>query len=132
MRRLLFLLTLLSTMSPLCAQLSPSAYEALQKAAPELLSLEILRVEVAPGGTPGRQNIHVMALVNKVARSATNVKAGDLINLFYSVTPREKGRVAPGETPILEEKEKTLAYLAKDAATEEYHPAAGAMSFRNF
>jgi hypothetical protein len=104
----------------------------MQKAAPELLSIEILRVEVSPGDVPGRQNIHIMALVNKVARSGTSVKAGDLINLFYSVTPREKGRVGPGETPILEEKEKTLAYLAKDPTTDEYHPAAGAMSFRNF
>jgi hypothetical protein len=132
MRRLLLLLSLLSTILPLRAELSPSAYEAMQKAAPELLSIEILRVEVSPGDVPGRQNIHIMALVNKVARSGTSVKAGDLINLFYSVTPREKGRVGPGETPILEEKEKTLAYLAKDPTTDEYHPAAGAMSFRNF
>lgn len=130
MRRLILLLAILCL--PLIrAELPPSAYERMQSAATEVVEIEVLRVEIEPGEAPGSQNIRLMALVNKVTRTA-NVKDNDLIKIQYKVTGHEKGWTGPGEIPLLEEKEKTLAYLVKDPETDEFHPAAGAMSFRNF
>ena len=131
MRRFLLLMILVCPLV-LRAELPPSAYDAMQKAAGEALSIEILRVEIEPGDAPARQNIRIMALVNRVARTAAGVKEGDLINILHTVTVREKGWAGPGEIPILGEKEKTVAYLVKDANSGDFHPAAGAMSFRNF
>ncbi len=114
------------------AELPPSTYESLQKAATEFLDIEVLRVEIEPGQAEGRQNVFVMALVGKVVRTSAGVKEGDLINISYLVTPRKKGWTGPGEIPIPEEKDKSVAYLERDAQTGDFHPAAGAMSFRNF
>ncbi|MEI8312980.1 MAG: hypothetical protein WCH98_19715 [Verrucomicrobiota bacterium] len=130
MRRLILLLAMLF-LPVLSAELPPSAYERMQAAATEVVEIEVLRVEIEPGEAAGSQNIRLMALVNKVARTA-NVKENDLIKIGYTVTGREKGWTGPGEIPILEERDKTLAYLVKDPATDEFHPAAGVMSFRNF
>jgi hypothetical protein len=55
-----------------------------------------------------------------------------LITITYTVTDREKGWTGPGEVPIPQEKDKIVAYIVKDAISSDYHPAAGAMSFRNF
>jgi hypothetical protein len=130
MRRLILLLAILCpTLAR--AELPPSAYERMQNAATEVLEIEILRVEIEPGESPGSQIIRLMALVNKATRAA-NVKVGDLIKIHYTVTGREKGWTGPGEIPVLEEKDKTIAYLAKDPESDGFHPAAGAMSFRNF
>ena len=130
MRRLILLLAILCpTLAR--AELPPSAYERMQNAATEVVEIEILRVEIEPGESPGSQSIRLMALVNKATRAA-NVKAGDLIKIHYTVTGHEKGWAGPGEIPILEEKEKTIAYLVKDPLADTFHPAAGAMSFRNF
>ncbi len=131
MRRFLLLFALLALV-PLHAELPPSAYESMQKAAPELVTIEVLRVEIEPGDAPGRQNVLVMALVDGVTRTASEVADGDLINISYTVTDREKGWVGPGEIPVLEDSVKTVAYLVKDPETGNFHPAAGAMSFRNF
>ena len=130
MRRLILLLAILCP--PLVrSELPPSAYERMQGAATEALEIEILRVDIEPGEAAGTQNVHLMALVNKVTRAAS-VKEGDLIKIDYTVKSHEKGWTGPGEIPILEEKEKTIAYLVKDPASDIFHPAAGAMSFRNF
>lgn len=131
MRRFLLMLAVVCPLL-LRAELPPSAYETMQKAATDLLTIEVLRVEIEPGDAPGRQNVHVMALVNGVTRSASSVKEGDLINMIYTVTDREKGWTGPGEIPILEERAKTMAYLVKDTDKGDFHPAAGSMSFRNF
>ena len=130
MRHLFFLLAVLLP-ALLLAELPPSAYERMQAAATEAVEIEVLRVDVEPGQEPGQQNIQLMALVNKITRSA-NVKENDMINIHYTVTSREKGWVGPGEVPILAEKDQTIAYLVKDPEKDVYHPAAGAMSFRNF
>jgi len=131
MSRFLFLMILVCPLV-LRAELPPSAYDAMQKAASESLGIEILRVEIEPGDAPALQNVRIMALVNRVARTAAGVKEGGLINILYTVTAREKGWAGPGEIPILDEKEKTVAYLVKGANSEDFSPAAGAMSFRNF
>ncbi|MCK9588049.1 MAG: hypothetical protein WC076_04530 [Terrimicrobiaceae bacterium] len=130
MRRLILLPAILFPVL-LHAELPPSAYERMQKAATEVVGIEVLRVDIEPGDSPERQNVHLMALVNTVTRAA-NVKEGDVIHIRYTVADREKGWVGPGEIPILGEKDKTVAYLVKDSASEDFHPAAGAMSFRDF
>ena len=130
MRRLILLLAMLC-LPAIHAELPPSAYERMQAAATEVVEIEVLRVEVEPGEAPGSQNIRLTVLVNKASRTA-NVKENDLIKIHYTVTGHEKGWTGPGEIPVLEEKAKTLAYLIKDPATEDFHPAAGVMSCRNF
>lgn len=131
MRRLILMLAILCPVW-IRAELPPSAYEKMQQAATDVMDIEVLRVDIEPGDAAGRQNIHLMALVNKVARTSADVKEGDLINILYTVTAREKGWSGPGEIPILSEKDKTVAYLLKDGSSGDFHPAAGAMSFRNF
>jgi hypothetical protein len=130
MRRLILLLAMLCPVL-IRAELPPSAYERMQNAATEVVEIEVIRVDIEPGEAPGSQNLHVTALVNKVMRAA-NVKENDLIKIQYTVIAHEKGWTGPGEIPILEESQKTLAYLVKAPANEDFHPAAGAMSFRNF
>lgn len=130
MRRLILLLAMLCPVL-IRAELPPSAYERMQKAATEAVEIEVLRVDVEPGEARGSQDLHITALVNKVTRAA-NVKENDIIKIQYTVTAHEKGWAGPGEIPMLEEKQTTLAYLVKNPTNEDFHPAAGAMSFRNF
>lgn len=130
MRRLVLLAAILFPCL-LSAELPPSAYDQMQKAATDVADIEILRVDIEPGDAPSRQNIHITALVHAIHRGA-NVKEGDLIHILYTITNREKGWTGPGEIPLLSEKDMTIAYLVKDQATDNFHPAAGLMSFRNF
>ncbi len=116
----------------LCGELPPSAYEAMQAAATEHLMIEVLRVDIEAGDVPEQQKVHLTALVSSVTRTANNLKAGEVLSVTYAVTDRPKGWAGPGEIPILSEKDKTVAYLAKIGESPDYRPAAGAMSFRNF
>ena len=123
---LLFLLPVVA----LRAELPPSAYEAMQKEAPEYLQIEVLRVEIEPGAEPAQQKITLVALVHEVGRSANGLKANDIINIVYTVTDR-KGMVGPGQVPILAEKDQTVAFLTQ-IDDGDYGPAAGRMSFSKF
>jgi len=116
----------------LCGELPPSAYEAMQAAAPERLEIQVLRVDIEAGDVPEQLKVHLTALVNSVARTASNLKPGEVLNVTYVVADRPKSWAGPGEIPILSEKDKTVAYLAKVDESPDYRPAAGAMSFRNF
>jgi hypothetical protein len=131
MRRLILLLAICCP-AVIFGELPPSAYERMHAAATDVAQIQVLRVDIEPGDAEGRQNVQVMALVDKVDRSASGLKEGDVINVYYAVTSHEKGWAGPGEIPILEEKDKTVAYLLKDPSADNFHPAAGAMSFRNF
>ncbi len=113
------------------AELPPSAYEAMQAKAPEYLQIEILRVDVEPGDAPERQIVRLMALVQKVERTATSLRAGDVINIVYTITDRPKGWAGPGEIPLKSERDSSVAYLRKDGEID-YVPVAGVMSFSNF
>jgi hypothetical protein len=123
---LFFLLPLLAL-----AELAPSVYEAMQARAPEYLKIEVLRVDVSPGETPSDQKVHVVAMVTQTIRTATELSPDAIINIVYTVTDRPEGWVGPGAVPILEERQQTVAYLAKGESTD-YAPAAGRMSFNNF
>ena len=127
------LLVAFACLAPLLlrAELSPSAYEAMQNKAPEHLKIEVLRVEVDPGENPLQQKIHLVALVDDVTRTASDIKPKDIINILYTMADHPKGWVGPGEIPIPVEKDQSVAYLIK--STEgDFSPAAGRMSFSNF
>jgi len=114
------------------AELAPSAYEAMQKAAPERLEIEVLRIEVTPASEPGNRNIHILALVTGVSRSKEGVAIGEVLNIVFQVPEIAPPRSAPAPIPVPAEKEKTVAYLAKKPQSPNFNPVAGSMSFREF
>jgi len=114
-----------------CAELPPSAYEAMQTKAGEFVKIEVLRVDVEPGDAPSQQKVHVVAQVSQVTWTATDLKPNDIINLVYTITDHPKGWVGPGEIPLLSDKDQTVAYLTK-MESGDYAPSAGRMSFSNF
>ncbi len=124
-----FLIFLL--MPVLRAELPPSAYESMQAKAPEYLRIEVLRVDVEPGESPTQQRVHVVALTTEVLRTTSGLKPGEIVNIFYTVTDHPQGWAGPGEVPIPNEKERSVAYLVKTEGSD-FAPAAGRMSFINF
>lgn len=114
------------------AELPPSAYETMQAKAPEYLKIQVMRVDIEPGQNPEEQKVVMMALVDAVDRTGSNIKVGDFVTIGYTVIERPRGWAGPGEVPILAENDKTIAYLEKNGDTGEYKPAAGRMSFSNF
>ncbi len=125
------LLLILFFVPVLHAELPPSAYESMQAKAPEYFKVEILRVDVAPGETPTQQNVHLVALISQVVRTASGAKPNEIINIVYTVTEHPRGWVGPGPVPVPREKERIVAYLKK-APGDDFEPAAGRMSFTNF
>jgi hypothetical protein len=133
MNRALLLTVLMFSACPWSrAELAPSVYEQMQTKAPEFLDIEVLRVDVGPGDAPERQTVRLMALVNKVNRSASGVRTSDVINITFTRTDRPKGWVGPGEIPLPAERDTSVAYLKRDPDTGDFFPVAGAMSFRDF
>lgn len=127
------LLGIFGTIQPrLLAELPPSVYEQKQKAAPEKLQLQIMRVEVEPATKPEDQTVRLTALVDQVDRTVTGIKSGDFITVTYTIVGHPPGWVGPGPVPIPNEKDKTVAYLQQVPDTGDYAPAAGAMTFSNF
>jgi hypothetical protein len=114
------------------AELPPSAYERMQNEAPESLNLDILRVSVVPETEPDRQNVHITARIVNVNRTSSNLQVGGVLSILYTLTARPPGFVGPGQVSIPSEGDKTVAYLRKMVKPDEFEPAAGAMTFRNF
>lgn len=114
------------------AELPPSVYEARQKAAPEFLKIEILRVEIEPGEQSDQQKVDAVVMVTAVERTSSDLKTDQIINISYIITDRGRDYRGPGEIPLLIEGESSVAYLAKDENGPAYFPAAGVMSFQNF
>jgi hypothetical protein len=114
------------------AELPPSVYEGRQKAAPEYLEIDVLRVDVEPGEQPNQQKVIVAALVRTVHRTMSELTPGALITISYTHTKRETGYGGPGEIPILTEAAASVAYLVKSEEGDTYAPVAGVMSFSNF
>lgn len=127
---LVFLASTLVTL-PTRAELPPSAYEQMQTTAPELVKIEVLRVDVEPGEDPTQQKIHIVAMVTEVSRTASGLKANDLVNIVYGITERPKGWAGPGQVPVPAVKDQTVAYLKK-LDNGDYAPAAGRMTYSQF
>jgi hypothetical protein len=121
----------LGTVGPLTlrAELPPSAYEALQREAPEVLRINVLTVSTEKSSAG--EAIEMLAEVLTVGRSDT-LKVGDIITIRYERTNHPAGWVGPGEVPVPEEKAETVAYLKLAADGSDYEPAAGMMTFRSF
>jgi len=132
MRQILTAFVAMFFLASLHAELPPSAYEQMQAAAPEYLNIEILRVDIEPGADQGQQDVEITARIVKVNRSSTNLQPGGMLNILYTLTDRPPGFVGPGQVTIPSEGDKTVAYLKNGEKPDEFVPAAGAMTFRNF
>lgn len=116
----------------LSASLSPSAYESLQTNAPEHLEIQILLAQIEPSADSGVFFVRAEGRVEKVHRSQSGLKEGDIVSITYSVKESPNGQPARGEIPFLAESERRVAYLENSGRPLEFRPAAAAMSFDNF
>jgi hypothetical protein len=132
MRQILTAIAAVFFLTSLHAELPPSAYEHMQAAAPEYLDIEVLRLDIKPGAEPGQQDVELTARIVKVNRSASNLQPGGMLNILYTLAARPPGFVGPGQVPVPAEGDKIVAYLKNGEKPEEFLPAAGAMTFRNF
>lgn len=132
MRQILTAIAAVFFLASLHAELPPSAYEQMQTAAPEYLEVEILRVDIKPGAEQGQEDVEITARIAKVNRSSANLQPGGMLNILYTLTARPPGFVGHGQVTIPAEGDKTVAYLKNGEKPDEFVPAAGAMTFRNF
>lgn len=132
MRQILTAIAAVFFLASLYAELPPSAYEQMQAAAPEYLEVEILRVDIEPGAEPGQQDVEIIARIAQVNRSSAKLQPGGMLNILYTLAARPPGFVGPGQVTIPVEGDKTVAYLKNGEKPDEFEPAAGAMTFRNF
>ncbi|MGC1480640.1 MAG: hypothetical protein WA771_09045 [Chthoniobacterales bacterium] len=112
------------------AELPPSAYEEMQRDAPEVLRLNILTVTRTPSSDA--ESIDLLAEVIKVGRTENNLAVGDMITVHYELKNHPAGWVGPGPVSVPEETEETVAYLKLSDNGTDYAPAAGMMTFRLF
>ncbi|MEI8293823.1 MAG: hypothetical protein WCG66_07505 [bacterium] len=132
MRRILYALAATLLITNLQAELPPSAYEQMQAESPEFLDVEILRVDIEPGAEADQQDVQLTARILTVHRTSSNLQQGGMLNIVYTLTARPPGFVGPGQVSIPAEGDKTVAYLKNGEKPDEFLPAAGAMTFRNF
>jgi len=132
MKRVFATLALLAAALPLRAELPPSAYEAMQREASEVLRINVLNVQETASENPAVTDVNVVAEVLKVGRSAAKLNPGDMITITYHIADHPSGWVGPGEIPLLKDMTESIAYLKPVPETNEYTPAAGAMSFSQF
>ena len=130
--RILASVLFLSLPAMLIASLPPSAYESLQAKAPEHLEIQILLAEINPTDEVDTFAVRAEGRVEKVHRSKSGIKEGDIIVITYSVKDSSTGQPARGEIPFLAEGEQRVAYLENTGKPLEFRPAAAAMSFDNF
>lgn len=102
----------------------------MQKSAPEVLRIKVLRVDVTDG--PSGKDVSALVQVLKVGRTQSGLKADDLVTIRYELPTRPPGWVGPGPVPLLADDEERIAYLQKAADSPDYAPAAGAMTFDRF
>ena len=130
--RILAAVPFLSLPAMLIASLSPFAYESLQGKAPEHLEIQVLLAEINPSEEAGIFAVRAEGRVEKVHRSQSDTKVGDIIVITYRVKESPTGQPARGEIPFLAEGEQRVAYLENSGKPLEFRPAAAAMSFDNF
>lgn len=137
----LALVLLLMCAARVHAELPPSAYEQMQRDAPEALQIAVQQVKTTR--TRERRFVQVAvtvrAEVTEVRRSATHLKVGDVITFQYVHRQHREPVAGPSEIPILKKGECYPAYLksADTAGTGDtgeagkaYEPAARSYSFR--
>ena len=113
------------------AELPPGVYRERQQASPEALVIKVRAVKTKETRRSDHTVIAntVEAVVENVARTATNLKSGTAITIEYAQRRYEQPIAGPSEVPTLKEGEVRPAYLAWNKEAEAYAPAAGGYSF---
>ncbi len=113
------------------AELPPTVYRDRQKASPEALVIKVRTVKTKETRRPDHTLIAntVEAVVENVARTATNLKSGTAITIEYTQRRHDQPIAGPSEVPSLKEGEVRPAYLAWSKEANAYAPAAGGFSF---
>lgn len=118
----------------------PTYYRELQAKAPEVLEIQFTAVRLEalnqgiPGdnlGSPFGQAVKATAKVLKVKRTATGLKPGDTIQIWYDSTPPRRGTTTPPAIPVFKEGAVRPAWLSAQGSGSDriYQPAALAYSF---
>lgn len=111
------------------ADLSPREYRRMQRDAPEVLRIEVLKVHERPIREREREfEIVVEAKVRRIERSSARLRDGEIIKITYPHHRRE--RAVAGEPPILERGQSYPAFLTKVEGERLFKPAAGEYSFQ--
>jgi hypothetical protein len=121
------------------AELSPDVYRDLQRKAPEVLYIQVSSVDVhrrfaKPSGCPFFdfeviREVKVDARVLRVARSATGVRAGDVIEIEYSSISRCSGWSGPRSIQVLRNGDRVYAFLARRHRMTRFEAAARGATF---
>jgi len=114
------------------AELPPSAYAKMQKAAPESLTIEVREVKADRTRGQGVTKVIVFARarVTAVERSKTHLKKGDVLFISYVHEKLDEPIPGPSQVPILKIGQQCPAFLERlDQKPKEYRPAAGGYSF---
>lgn len=113
------------------AELPPSVYKGRQEKAPESLVIRVLSVRTEESDEPQliRLAVTLEARVERVNRSRSGLKRGDVIRIRYEHRRYREPRAGPSEVPVLEKGRAYPAYLSKSGRGREYAPAAGGYSF---
>jgi hypothetical protein len=100
---LVALLASFSTVS--LAELPPFVYKERQQQAPESLIIKVGSMKMRETDEPRRKRIDVSveAQVERVNRTKTGLKAGDVIRINYVQSQYKVPLVGPSEAPILKE-----------------------------
>jgi hypothetical protein len=104
----------------------------MQSAATEVVEIEVLKIQREPAENIDEELMRVTGVVLKVEKTATNVEAGDFLQIAYTITVRGDGRPDRSQVPLLEEGQRTIAFLRAVDGMAYLAPAAGAMSFGRF
>ena len=119
------------------AVLPPGAYSTMQRAAPELLQIEVTAVRQKKQSEDKDLKIMgvvVEAKVLAVERTATRLKAGARITIQYeNKLPKQPGYMKENAVPVLSKGDKCPAYLQQCTnQSAAYEPAAGSYTFEKF
>ena len=113
------------------AELPPEVYRERQQASPEALVIKVKSVKASETRRPGHTLVAntVEAVVQNVARTATNLKPGATITILYTQRRHDEPVAGPSEVPSLKEGQVRPAFLSRSKHDEAYSPAAGGYSF---
>lgn len=124
MKRLLIILSFIGFTALVQAELPTEAYLQMQAGAAEVIEI---KVEAVKHQHIFRKQEFVSAVVIKVTKSASKLKAGDQIEIKYRHVPLGNA-VGPSPIPKLD-KGKTYPAWLKKSEEGYYEPAARGMSF---
>jgi hypothetical protein len=112
------------------AELPPYVYKDMQANAPESLVIKVLSVKTKRADEPQlvRVSVTVEARVERVSRTESGLKRGQVIRIKYEHRQHKEPMAGPSEVPVLKRRQVYPAYLKKGDAGA-YSPAAGGYTF---